>query len=189
MVFVHEKRLTNNDNRIIETHHKTAITMGCFAITIAGWFAWQGFLNGAYAQQPSPYAVRDGFSQTFGRDPLWWLTMLAVFLVLVVVETAYKAIQRRLVVAGLWRLPRALTAWTRIFSRDSNGNGGDGVGGDGDGNVEDWHVELWQELEKDPAVRARLRKILEDEEKGFSGGNDDEDGNDTIEEEDLDARY
>ena len=79
--------------------------LGAFAITIAGWFAWQGFLDGAYARKPSPYAARGGFSHTFGPDGLWWLTALAIVAALIVIETAYKAVKHRLVVAGLWRFP------------------------------------------------------------------------------------
>ncbi|EMR66572.1 putative phospholipid-transporting atpase 1 protein [Eutypa lata UCREL1] len=168
---------------IIETHHKTSVVMGAFLITIAGWFAWQAFLDGSYARQPSPYAARDGFTVTFGRDPLWWLTALAIVFVLIVIETSYKAIKRRLVVAGFWRLPRAVTApWNRIVNRGQEEDFDD----EGNGNVEEWHLELWQELEKDPVVRERLRRILEDEERGFMGGADadgERDGNDTIEEE------
>ncbi len=168
-------------------HNKTAVVMGAFVLTIAGWFAWQGFLSGTYARQPSPYAVRDGFAQGFGRDALWWGTVVAVVLVLAVLETAYKAVKRRLVVAGLWRLPLKTTSWTRHTRRggmrrrrdiddddddEDEGStcstGGGGGAGAGAGNVEEWHLELWQELEKDPAVRERLRRMLEDEETGVT---------------------
>ena len=135
--------------------------MGAFAITIAGWFAWQGFLDGVYARQPSPYAARGGFSHTFGPDGLWWLTALAIVAALVVVETAYKAAKHRLVVAGLWHFP----PWRRRGSRNGGGGGNDD---DDDDNAEDWDLELWQELEKDPEVRRRLRTILEEEERGYT---------------------
>ena len=39
---------------------------------------------------------------------------------------------------------------------------------DDDGNAEDWDLELWQELERDPAVRQRLRETLEEEERGYT---------------------
>lgn len=160
-------------DRIIETHHKTSVVLGCFAITIAGWFAWQGFLNGAYAAQPSPYAVRGSFAHTFGPDLLWWVTLVIVLVVLVVLETSYRTVKHRLVVAGLWGVDV-------LRARGRRCRGADDAGG-GDDNVEDWQIELWQELEKDPAVRARLRQMLEDEERGIAGDNND--GPDTIEEE------
>ena len=136
--------------------------LGAFAITIAGWFAWQGFLDGAYARKPSPYAARGGFSHTFGPDGLWWLTALAIVAALIVIETAYKAVKHRLVVAGLWRFP----PWRRKV-RDGR-NGVDDDDDDDDGNAEDWDLELWQELERDPAVRQRLRETLEEEERGYT---------------------
>ena len=128
--------------------------MGAFGITVTGWFAWQGFLDGAYARKPSPYAARGGFSHTFGPDGLWWLTALAIVAALIVVETAYKAAKQRLVVGGLWRFP----PW---MGHDSRGD-------DEDDNAEDWDLELWQELEKDPNVRLRLKAILEEEESGYT---------------------
>ena len=125
--------------------------LGAFAITIAGWFAWQGFLDGAYARKPSPYAARGGFSHTFGPDGLWWLTALAIVAALIVIETAYKAVKHRLVVAGLWRFP----PWRRKADGDED-------------DAEDWDLELWQELERDPAVRQRLKETLEEEERGYT---------------------
>ncbi|RYO80660.1 hypothetical protein DL766_004851 [Monosporascus sp. MC13-8B] len=150
---------------IIETHHKTSVVIGAFFITVAGWFAWQAFLDGVYARQPSPYAARDGFVHGFGRDPLWWLTGLAVIAALVAVETTYKAVKHRLVVAGLWGLPPWMwSPWSR---------GAGNVRQEGDTSAEEWHLELWQELERDPAVRRRLRRMLEDEERAYAGGGGD----------------
>lgn len=57
-------------------------------------------------------------------------------------------IKRSLVVAGMWRWP----PWRKISHDDS---------------LEKWGLEVWQELEKDPVIRERLRRAcLEDEEVG-----------------------
>ncbi|KAI5868263.1 phospholipid-translocating P-type ATPase [Durotheca rogersii] len=124
---------------IIETHYKTAVVMGAFGVTLAGWWAWNAFLAGVYAAQPSPYPARHGFVRTFGRDPLWWLTLAVALLALLAAELAYKAAKHRMAVAGAW------PPWRR------------GRGRADDANIEDWGLEVWQELEKDPAVRERLR--------------------------------
>ncbi|KAF6816767.1 p-type ATPase [Colletotrichum plurivorum] len=129
---------------ILETHHKSAIVMGSFFITFSGWWAWQGFLSSIYTPAPTIYAVRDGFSKTFGRDPAWWLTLIGVTAALVLAETAFRAVQRSLILAGLWRWP-----WIR---------------GEEDGAcAREWRLELWQELERDPAVKERLRRLARDE--------------------------
>ncbi|KAI2637227.1 phospholipid-translocating P-type ATPase [Hypomontagnella submonticulosa] len=136
---------------IIETHHKTAIIMGAMGITIAGWWAWNGFLSGVYTPQFTPYPARDAFAHTFGPDPLWWLTLIIVVLVLISMELVYKVVKRNLIVAGMWRWP----PWKRRSLDDS---------------LEKWGLEVWQELEQDPVIRERLRRAcmedgeLDDEE-------------------------
>lgn len=118
--------------------------MGSFFITFSGWWAWQGFLSSIYTPAPTIYAVRDGFSRTFGRDPAWWLTLIGVTAALILAETTFRALQRSLILAGLWRWP-----WVR---------------GEEEGAcAREWRLELWQELEKDPAVRERLRRLAHDE--------------------------
>ncbi|TDZ39279.1 putative phospholipid-transporting ATPase DNF3 [Colletotrichum spinosum] len=128
---------------ILETHHKSAIVMACFFVTLSGWWAWNGFLSSVYAPAPSPYAVRHGFSETFGPDLVWWLTLVIVTLVLVLAETVFRTFQRSLILGGRWRWP-----WVRK---------------EDDVCADEWRLELWQELERDPAVRERLARMAKDE--------------------------
>ncbi|KAL0935954.1 p-type ATPase [Colletotrichum truncatum] len=128
---------------ILETHHKSAIVMGSFFITFSGWWAWNAFLSGIYTPAPSPYAVRDGFSKIFGADPVWWLTLIIVTLVFILMETIFRTFQRSMILNGMWRWP-----WVRK---------------ENDVCADEWRLELWQELEKDPAVRERLKKLARDE--------------------------
>ncbi|KAJ3960395.1 drs2 neo1 protein [Colletotrichum tropicale] len=128
---------------ILETHHKTAIVMGSFFITFSGWWAWNAFLSGIYTPSPSPYAVRDGFSKIFGADAVWWLTLIIMTLLFILMETIFRTLQRCLILAGLWRWP-----WVRK---------------EDDVCADEWRLELWQELERDPAVKERLRKLARDE--------------------------
>ncbi|KAF7165374.1 hypothetical protein CNMCM6106_001564 [Aspergillus hiratsukae] len=129
---------------IIETHYKTVIALSSFSITVLGWWAWNAFLAGAYAWQPSPYAARDGFTKTFGRDPIWWLTLVLVFMILVTLELVYKSVRRNMKVAGMW-LP---------WKQRGNRLGENGV---------ELDVGMWQEMEQDPVIRARLKRLARDE--------------------------
>jgi phospholipid-translocating ATPase len=122
------------------------VVLICFFITVAGWWAWSAFLSGVYAPAPTPYAVRDGFRDTFGRDPVWWLTLVAVLAVFAVAEVAAKVVRRNLVVAGMWKWP----PWKR---RELSGR------------MEEWDVELWQEMEQDPSIRAQLARMCRAEEE------------------------
>ncbi|KAI0802844.1 hypothetical protein GGR55DRAFT_664175 [Xylaria sp. FL0064] len=134
---------------IMETHYKSAIVMGAFGITVSGWWAWQAFLSGVYTLQPSPYAGRGGFVNTFGKDALWWALLFGVLLVLAAVEIAFKFVKRSLIKYGLWSWP----PWRRKDADDSPEN------------CENWDRQLWQELEQDPVVREYLRQTLLDEQQ------------------------
>lgn len=105
--------------------------------------------------------MRGGFSHAFGRDPGWWLTLVLVLLTLFVLELGLKVARRTLAVWGLWRWWAGRgCGWAAIWRRGARRD--DRM----DGNLEDWDLGLWQEMEKDPGVRARLAEILEEEERG-----------------------
>ncbi|KAI0869211.1 hypothetical protein GGS24DRAFT_171302 [Hypoxylon argillaceum] len=138
---------------IMETHYKSAIVLGAFGITISGWWAWQAFLSGIYPKQPSPYAGRGAFVNTFGKDTLWWSLLFGVLLVLIGLNIAFKFAKRNLIVYGFWNWP----PWRR---RNSD---------DGTENCENWDRQLWQELEQDPVIREHMRQVLLDEQAGRPG--------------------
>ncbi|KAI3330427.1 hypothetical protein F4824DRAFT_478563 [Ustulina deusta] len=135
---------------IMETHYKSAIIMGAFGITVSGWWAWQAFLSGVYPLQPSPYAGRGAFVNTFGKDTLWWALLFGVLLILIGLDIAFKFVKRGLIKHGLWSWP----PWRRGDADDSPEN------------CENWDRQLWQELEQDPEVREHLRQALLDEQQG-----------------------
>lgn len=148
------------NGRIIETHHKSAITLTSFFITVIGWLAlWQSFLAGVYTEQPSPYDVRHGFFDNFGRDPGWWLTMIGALIVLFILELGMKMAKRSMSKLGFWRRSRD---WWKRGKR-----WGKKRPGWMDNNLEDWDLGLWQEMEQDPDVKEKLRGILKEEETGL----------------------
>lgn len=79
---------------ILELHNKTIVTFIGFFISVAGWFLWNLFLSAIYTPRPSPYAVRDAFLETFGRDPVWWLTIIMVLAMLILLELMITAVRR-----------------------------------------------------------------------------------------------
>ncbi|KAH8841375.1 hypothetical protein MCOR31_009469 [Pyricularia oryzae] len=186
---------TNWKLLIIETHTKNIVILGSFLITVAGWWAWQAFLSGSYSPSPSPYAVRGGLTEGFGRDLSWWTCLIVVLAALIVFEMGYKAVKRQLVVGGALRKRqrKAKRVLGRILHRVLCGlfvsTGVAAAAGiktddaqaddlrrqEALENEEDLDLELWQELEQDPEVRARLEGLcwVEDEEENV--GDDDED--------------
>ncbi|KAF3767296.1 hypothetical protein M406DRAFT_89812 [Cryphonectria parasitica EP155] len=146
---------TNWKLLIIETHYKSAVVLTSFSITVAGWWIWQVFLSGIYAKAPSPYDVRSGFFDTFGRDPGWWLTLIVVLTLLFVLEMGFKMAKRTMVILGLWKWGRGW--WKRWHKHNTNWM---------EEHLEDWDLGLWQEMEQDDNVKKRLADILAAEDRG-----------------------
>ncbi|KYK58585.1 P-type ATPase [Drechmeria coniospora] len=130
---------------ILETHYKPALVMGSFFLTTVGWFAWVAFLDGVYGAQPSgPYAIRYAFRDGFGKDALWWSTVFIVLAMMGLMEVCMKVLKRSMLIAGIWHWP----PWKRAKLSD---------------NVEEWDLALWQELEQDPPMREKLKKLACDD--------------------------
>ena len=118
--------------------------MGSFFVTTGGWFAWNGFLDGVFAPSPSgPYAIRDTFTQHFGRDATWWSTMFLVLGFLGLMDLVLLVVKRNLRLAGFlhWK------PWKKLENR----------------RPEELELEIWQELEQDPIVKKRLQRLANDE--------------------------
>jgi phospholipid-translocating ATPase len=121
---------------IIETHSKTSVVFVNFSITIAGWWTWNLLLALVYARSAGPYAVRDGFTKTFGGDPIWWLTLVIVFAILLVIQLTYKVCKRGCIRLRLWPLGN----FGQISKED----------------FDEWNVNRWQELEQIQKVKGEL---------------------------------
>jgi phospholipid-translocating ATPase len=105
-----------------------------FLITVSGWWAWNAFLGGVYSDNLSPYDIKGGFSNGFGKDPNWWLVLLLTLAILTTIEVALKAVRRKLAIAGMWPL------WK--LRRRSLAS-----------NEKELDVELWQEMERNHRIR------------------------------------
>ncbi|CAN8096065.1 unnamed protein product [Discula destructiva] len=79
---------------VLELHNKTVVTFVGLLLSTGGWFLWNLILNGVYKQQIGPYSVRGAFIHRFGKQPLWWLTLVMVLIMVTVVELAVTALRR-----------------------------------------------------------------------------------------------
>ena len=126
--------------------------MFSFCLTTWGWWAWNGFLSGVFAKSPSgTYNIRDSFTQTWGRDPTWWCTMFLVLSFLGLLELVGKVVQRYMSIAGLLQ-------WPPRWGGEDNGGGS---------SPAQPNLAMWQEMEQDPAMQARLRRMARDEPEDF----------------------
>jgi phospholipid-translocating ATPase len=112
----------------METHHKTVVILAGFFLTIAGWWAWNVSLAKIYTPSAGIYAVRNGFTYTFGPDPVWWLTLVIVLAILWLIQMVYKLCKKYLINSNYWP--------TCIGDKQFEQNG------------VPVHVEKWQEWEK-----------------------------------------
>ena len=78
--------------QVIEVHNKSitcAVAMFC---SIGVWFAWNLVLSSMYSSNVI-YNVRDGFLDRFGRNALWWLTLILIVTVVISLEICAKALK------------------------------------------------------------------------------------------------
>ena len=134
---------------MLETHHKTRIVFISFFITVSGWWAWNAFLASFYSDNLTPYDVKHGFTHGFGKDPVWWLVLVATLGVLFVVEVAWKAI-RRIFVQGCFG-----ATWQPRRRRRGLQCGDCKA----EGLVE---LDVWQEMQREPAMREKLKALARD---------------------------
>ena len=141
---------TNFKLLMIETHYKTRIVGVSFFVTVAGWWAWNAFLDFAYSANLTPYDIRHGFTHGFGKDPVWWLVLVASLAALFVLDLAWKSIRRTLVVDG-WH-PWRHRAPQRI----------------GRNPEELVELDVWQEMQGDPDLRKKVMALAGDRSAGES---------------------
>jgi phospholipid-translocating ATPase len=137
---------TNIKLLMMDTHYKTTIVAVGFGITVSGWWAWNAFLASAYSDNLSPFDVRDGFDKGFGKDPNWWLVLVVALAVLATLELGWKSVRRNLAMAGQWPL------WKRRKV-------------EGTKNAEELDLGVWQEMERDPVIRQKLRSLAREDDE------------------------
>ena len=78
--------------QFLEMHNKTYTCAISMFVSVGGWFLWIVILSTAYGNNVV-YDVREGFLDRFGRDPLWWLTLILVLAACWVLEVGVKTAQ------------------------------------------------------------------------------------------------
>ncbi|KAL8860010.1 MAG: hypothetical protein Q9178_003559 [Gyalolechia marmorata] len=75
-----------------EVHNKSITCAIAMFLSIGGWFAWNLVLSSMYSDNVI-YNVRDGFLDRFGRNALWWLTLILIVLSCCGLEISMKALK------------------------------------------------------------------------------------------------
>ena len=75
-----------------ELQNKTYTCVVSMFISIGGWFLWNIILSSTYSNNVI-YNVKDGFFDRFGRNPLWWLTLILVVIACWAIEIGVKTVK------------------------------------------------------------------------------------------------
>ncbi|KAL8694468.1 MAG: hypothetical protein Q9218_000880 [Villophora microphyllina] len=75
-----------------EIHNKSVTCVIAMFLSIGGWFAWNLVLSSIYTSN-AIYNVRDGILDRFGRNALWWLTLILIVTSCCGLEICVKALK------------------------------------------------------------------------------------------------
>ncbi|KAI4260614.1 MAG: hypothetical protein LQ352_000176 [Teloschistes flavicans] len=75
-----------------ELHNKSITCVIAMFLSIGGWFLWNLVLSSVYSSNVI-YNVRDGFLDRFGRNALWWLTLILIIVTCCGLEICVKALK------------------------------------------------------------------------------------------------
>ncbi len=75
-----------------ELHNKTYTCAISIFVSVGGWFLWMIILSTTYHNNVI-YDVKEGLLERFGRNALWWLTLILVLAACWILEIGVKAAQ------------------------------------------------------------------------------------------------
>ncbi len=75
-----------------ELHNKTYTCAISMFVSVGGWFLWMLILSTTYHNNVI-YDVKEGLLERFGRNALWWLTLILVLAACWILEIGVKAAQ------------------------------------------------------------------------------------------------
>ena len=161
--------------QIIELHNKTITCVIALIASIGGWSAWSLFLGKTYRNN-SIYDVRAGLVKRWGRNALWWLTLLFIVTAVWLFELTIKYLRtcwRPTDVDVFQALEKDKGCWERIKAAAR----GDTTMGEGTGTERLRTAEEQEGREREvQELLERPRVMLDRENKGKGKDQDESDG-------------
>ncbi|KAF2216371.1 hypothetical protein CERZMDRAFT_119890 [Cercospora zeae-maydis SCOH1-5] len=78
--------------QVIEQRYKSIMAFLAVFLSVGGWFLWNIILGAVYA--PSlKYSVRDGIFSRFGREGMWWLSLIISVVAVSIMEIGIRAVK------------------------------------------------------------------------------------------------
>ena len=78
--------------QFIELHSKSVLCVLAMGLSIGGWTIWNLIFSAFYTHN-TQYDVRDGLLDRFGRNALWWLTLILIVVACWMFEFAVKCMR------------------------------------------------------------------------------------------------
>jgi len=78
--------------QVLELHNKSIAAVIAVVLSVGGWYLWNILLAIIYSNNVI-YNVKDGLFQRFGRNLLWWLTLIVVVVLFAVFETTISTVR------------------------------------------------------------------------------------------------
>ncbi|KAG8530335.1 uncharacterized protein KY384_004837 [Bacidia gigantensis] len=75
-----------------ELHYKSITCVIAIFLSVGGWFLWNLILASVYHDNKI-YNVKDGLTSRFGKNALWWLTLILIVTACWAIEVAIKVIK------------------------------------------------------------------------------------------------
>ena len=79
--------------QVIELHNKSTTAVSAIVLSVGGWWVWNLVLSSIYNKSDPIYNVNHGITERFGRNPLWWLTLILGVMAVVLFEISIKTIR------------------------------------------------------------------------------------------------
>jgi len=78
--------------QVLETHNKTSTVVSAIVFSVGSWFVWSLVLSAVYTDNQI-YNVKGGLLERFGRNALWWLTLILILFAVLLYELAVSSIR------------------------------------------------------------------------------------------------
>ena len=78
--------------QLLEQHNKSVIALACVVIEVGGWWLWNILLSISYSNNYE-YDVKGGILERFGRNPLWWMSLILILLACVLFEIIVRTVK------------------------------------------------------------------------------------------------
>lgn len=79
--------------QVYELHNKSVMAALAIFCSVGGWWLWNMILSTIYDPTNTTYNVNGGLIHRFGKNPLWWLTLIVIVLAISILEITLKAVK------------------------------------------------------------------------------------------------